>query len=115
VVTTDERVDRIRAVRRRLGVDGPPWTGPPERDFVTVTLPERDCDLLRDLLIAEGACTVVEIGLAYASSALAIGEALATVGAAGRQHLVVDPFQADAWHDVGWDQLRLAGLDASTS
>lgn len=32
----------------------PSWTRPGERDFERVTLPERDCDLLRDLLIAEG-------------------------------------------------------------
>ena len=41
-----------------------------------VTVPERDCDALRDLLIAECAETVVEVGLAYGRSALAIGEAL---------------------------------------
>ena len=46
-----------------------------------VTVPERDCDALRDLLIAEGAKTVVEVGLAYGSSALAIGEALVAVDA----------------------------------
>jgi len=51
------------------------WTRGPELDFQTVTLPERDCDLVRDLLVAEKAQTVVEIGLAYGSSALAIGEA----------------------------------------
>jgi len=33
-------------------------------DFATVTLPERDCDAIRDLLIAARAGTVIEIGLA---------------------------------------------------
>ncbi len=70
---------RVREVRSRLVREGPSRTRDHERDFETVTLPERDCDLLRDLLIAEGAATVVEVGLAYASSALAIGEALVTI------------------------------------
>lgn len=103
---------RVRQVRRRLALDGPARTRARERDFETVTLPERDCDLLRDLLIAEGAETVVEVGLAYASSALAIGEALVTVGPPHPRHVVIDPFQEDAWSNVGWDLLRSAGLDS---
>ena len=75
-------------------------------------MPERDCDLLRDLLISEGAETVVEIGLAYASSALAIGEALVTVDRPHARHVVIDPFQEQAWSNVGWDLMRSAGLDS---
>jgi len=108
----DERRTRIREVRRRLSADGPPWTRGRERDFETVTMPERDCDLLRDLLIAEGAETVVEVGLAYASSALAIGEALVTVGRPHPRHVIIDPFQNSAWSDVGWDLLCAAGLES---
>lgn len=109
---TDERGTQIREVRRRLASEGPPWTRHHERDFETVTMPERDCDLLRDLLVAERAETVVEVGLAYASSALAIGEALATVDPPHPQHIVIDPFQQSAWSNVGWDLLRAAGLDS---
>jgi hypothetical protein len=47
---TEERIMRVREVRRRLVREGPSWTRHRERDFETVTLPERDCDLLRDLL-----------------------------------------------------------------
>ncbi|WP_203737404.1 class I SAM-dependent methyltransferase [Actinoplanes italicus] len=101
-------LDRVRDVRRRLAQDGPPRTRGPELDFETVTLPERDCDLLRDLLIAEGAGTVVEVGLAYGSSALAIGEAV--LHRSGPRHVVIDPFQDSAYHDVGWDLLAEAGL-----
>ena len=111
-MTTDERVARVREVRDRLVREGPPWTRGPERDFETITLPERDCDRLRDLLIAERVRTVVEIGLAYGSSALAIGEALVTVGSAGPRHIVIDPFQREAFANVGWDLLCSAGLDA---
>ena len=75
-------------------------------------MPERDCDLLRDLLISERAETVVEVGLAYASSALAIGEALVTIDPLRPRHVVIDPFQEHAWSNVGWDLLRSAGLDS---
>ena len=54
---TEERMMRVREVRRQLVREGPSRTRHRERDFETVTLPERDCDLLRDLLIAEGAET----------------------------------------------------------
>lgn len=109
----DERVVRVREVRRRLVQDGPPWTRPHERDFETVTLPERDCDLLRDLLISERAETVVEVGLAYASSALAVGEALVTVNPSNPQHIIIDPFQDHAYSNVGWDLLHAAKLDST--
>jgi predicted O-methyltransferase YrrM len=100
----------IREVRRRLHDHGPQWTRDRERDFETVSLPERDCDLLRDLLIAEAAETVVEVGLAYASSALAIGEALIATGPSRARHVIIDPFQESVWSNVGWDLLRSAGL-----
>jgi len=80
-----------------------------------VTLPERDCDLVRDLLIAERAQTVVEVGLAYGSSALAIGEALVAVDAPQPRHIVIDPFQQEAFNNVGWGLLCAAGLDSIAS
>jgi predicted O-methyltransferase YrrM len=103
---------QIRAVRRRLAQHGPGWTRDQERDFERVALPDHDCDLLRDLLISAGVRTVVEVGLAYASSALAIGEALVAGGAPDARHVIIDPFQRTAFSGVGWDQLRAAGLDA---
>jgi predicted O-methyltransferase YrrM len=111
-MTTNERGMRVREVRRRLAQDGPPWTRDHERDFETVTLPERDCDLLRDLLISERVETVVEVGLAYASSALAIGEALITIEPTHPRHVIIDPFQDHAYSDVGWGLMRDAGLDS---
>ena len=103
---------RVRDVRDRLAHDGPPWTRDRAGDFEAVTVPERDCDALRDLLIAEGVETVVEVGLAYGSSALAIGEALVSVGAQRPLHVIIDPFQATDWSNVGWQMLQSAGLDA---
>jgi predicted O-methyltransferase YrrM len=110
-MSREQRLERVRDARRRLARDGPPWTRDRAGDFDRVTVPERDCDVLRDLLIAEGAETVVEVGLAYGRSALAIGEALVTVDGARPLHLVVDPLQATEWSNVGWRLLQSAGLD----
>jgi predicted O-methyltransferase YrrM len=110
-MSSERRRERVREVRRRLARDGPPWTRGRDDDFDAVTVPERDCDALRDLLIAEGVETVVEVGLAYGSSALAIGEALVSIGARRPRHIVIDPLQATAWSNVGWQLLRSAGLD----
>lgn len=63
VMQMDERGTRVREVRRRLVQDGPPWTRDHERDFETVTTPERDCDLLRDLLISRGSRRLSKSGL----------------------------------------------------
>ncbi|GAA4202352.1 class I SAM-dependent methyltransferase [Actinocatenispora rupis] len=105
-------VERVAACRRRLAQDGPQWTRGPADDAERVSVPARDGDALRDLLIAEGAGSVVEIGLAYGSSALAIGEALVSGGVPGPAHVIVDPYQGTVWADVGWRLLRSAGLDA---
>src|SRR5438477_5777672 len=101
-------LDVIRETRRKLAIDGPPRARAGD-DFATVTLPERDCDALRDLLIAERPGTIIEIGLAYGSSALAIGEALISV--AGDRHVIIDPFQDSTFRDAGWDVIRSAQLD----
>jgi predicted O-methyltransferase YrrM len=109
---TERRRRRIRDVRRRLANDGPPWTRDHPNDFEVITVPERDCDALRDLLMAERVETVIEIGLAYGRSALAIGEALVAVDAGRPLHVIVDPLQVTEWANVGWELLRSAGLDA---
>jgi predicted O-methyltransferase YrrM len=105
------RRDRVREVRRRLADEGPPWTRDHANDFQVVTVPERDCDALRDLLIAEWVETVVEVGLAYGRSALAIGEALVAVDAGRPLHVVIDPLEATEYANVGWELLQSAGLD----
>jgi predicted O-methyltransferase YrrM len=110
-MSRERRLERVRNVRRRLTRDGPPWTRDRANDFDVVTVPDRDCDILRDLLIAEGVETIVEVGLAYGSSALAIGEALVSVDATRPLHVIIDPMQATAWSNVGWQMLRDAGLD----
>lgn len=109
---TDEGVTRVREVRRRLSLEGPPRTRDREGDFETVSVPEQQCDQLRDLMVSEGVEKVVEVGLAYAGSALAIGEALTTVARPLPRHVVIDPFQESEYSDAGWDLLCSAGLDA---
>lgn len=105
-------IARVVDSRRRLAERGPGWTRNDDPgDFATVSLPDRDCDLVRDLLLAERAGTVVEIGLAYGSSALAIAEALLRGGADHPRHVVIDPLQESAYADVGRGLLESAGLD----
>lgn len=102
-------LDVIREMREKLVIDGPSRVRAAD-DFAMVTLPERDCDAIRDLLIVERPGTVIEIGLAYGSSALAIGEALISVG--GDRHVILDPFQDSSFRDVGWEMIRSAQLDS---
>jgi predicted O-methyltransferase YrrM len=110
----EDVLDRVRAERQRLVRDGPRWTRDHAGDFQRVTLPEVDCDLLRDLLAAEEVETVVEIGLAYGSSALAIGEALVSAPDRRPLHVIIDPLQETAWSNVGWESIRAAGLEATS-
>lgn len=106
----DERLPQVRAIRARLQAQGPARSRPLDNDFARVSVPAHDCDVLRDALIAEGARAVIEIGLAYASSALAIGEALLVTGGPVR-HLIIDPYQESSYAGVGWQAVCAAGLD----
>ncbi len=112
---TEERLRLVRAVRAELRSAGPKRSRPFEGDFERVALPPADCDLLRDALVAEGARVVIEVGLAYGSSALAIGEALCLADGPNVNHVVIDPFQATAYDNVGWDALCSAGLADRTT
>jgi predicted O-methyltransferase YrrM len=95
-------------MRRALAADGPHDVRA-EGDFERVSVPPGDGDVLRDLLLAEEARVVVEIGLAYGASALAIAEALVSAGADGATHVIIDAFQ-DQFHDAGWNALVAAEL-----
>lgn len=112
---TEARLRRVRAVRAELDAGGPRRRRPYEGDFERVALPPADSDVLRDTLIDHGAHAVIEVGLAYGSSALAIGEALCSTGTPDASHIVIDPFQATAFDNVGWDALNAAGLAAQTT
>ena len=74
-----------------------------------MALPDQDCDVLRDLIAEADAHVVIEIGLAYGSSALAIAEALAGLEPHDTKHLIIDAYQ-DRFHNVGWEAIESAGL-----
>ncbi len=103
-------LERVRSVRSELPEVAVQRILPANLDFESISLPERDADALRDLVLAEGARTVIEIGLAYGSSALAIGEALVSIGSDGTSHLIIDSYQ-DHFKHLGWEVIVSAGLD----
>jgi predicted O-methyltransferase YrrM len=65
---------------------------------------------LRDWVAREGATQTIEIGLGYGISALFIGEALLSSGDARARHVVMDPYQATGFADLGRQFLDEAGL-----
>ncbi len=85
-------VAKIRAARRKLAAHGPSRVRS-AGDFARVSVPHSDSDALRDILIAERPSIVIEIGLAYGSSALAIAEALVAIGSDRSRHVIIDPYQ----------------------
>lgn len=99
---------RIREARRRLAAEGPPHIRS-GGDFERVSVPASDSDVLRDILLAENPGTVIEIGLAYGSSALAIAEALAAAGPDEARHVIIDAHQ-EHFHGSGWAAITGAGL-----
>jgi predicted O-methyltransferase YrrM len=99
---------RIREARRRLAAEGPLRVRS-GGDFERVSMPVSDSDVLRDLLLAEKPGTVIEIGLGYGSSALAIAEALAAAGPHQARHVIVDAYQKQ-FHGSGWAAITGAGL-----
>ena len=107
-VSDAELIARVRDIRDRLGTVGPSKLRS-DGDFERVSIPQSDADALRDLLITVKATTVIEIGLAYASSALAIAEAILSQPGKDKAHLIIDPYQAE-FHDAGWSALSRAGL-----
>jgi predicted O-methyltransferase YrrM len=98
----------VRQVRRRLADIGPEHARA-QGDFTRVSLPLLDCDALRDLLIAEQARVVIEIGLAYGSSALAIGEALVSQGTSDVKLVIIDAYQHH-FRNAGREAINAAGL-----
>jgi predicted O-methyltransferase YrrM len=102
---------RIQRVRDHLVTSGP-TDARSDGDFERVALPAALSDAVRDLLVLERPRVVIEIGLAYGSSALAIGEALAPQPDA--QHVVIDAFQ-DHFKNVGWQAIQDAGMDGMST
>jgi predicted O-methyltransferase YrrM len=106
--TEEDRVRKILEARRSFAADGPPRVRA-DGDFERVSLPASDSDVLRDLLLGEKPTTVIEIGLAYGSSALAIAEALVAAASADARHVIVDAYQ-EQFYGSGWAAITEAGL-----
>ena len=105
--STPELLDSVRRTRANLAQVGPERVRS-EGDFARVALTNADADVLRDLLLEEEADVVLEIGLAYGVSALAIAEALISRGRSRGAHLIIDAFQ-DHFHDAGMESDRDSG------
>ena len=101
-------VEKIRAARRKLATDGPPRVRS-AGDFERVSIGKSDGDVLRDLVLAERARTVIEIGLAYGGSALAIAEALVASGSGQERHLIIDAYQ-NRFYGSGWSAIVEADI-----
>jgi len=101
-------VEKIGNARRRLAADGPVRVRS-AGDFERVSLGMSDGDVLRDLILAERARTVIEIGLAYGGSALAIAEALVANGSSQGRHVIIDAYQ-DRFYGCGWRAIAEAGI-----
>src|SRR3569833_2287379 len=99
----NDPVEKIRAARRKLAIDGPVRVRS-AGDFENVSLSSSDCDVLRDLMITEGARAIIEIGLAYGASALAIAEALTANGSGRERHIIIDAYQ-NSFHGSGWNAI----------
>ena len=103
-----ETLERIRAARRKLASDGPGRVRS-AGDFERVSLGNSDGDVLRDLVCTERARAVIEIGLAYGGSALAIAEALVTNEPDQARHLIIDAYQ-NRFYGSGWSAIVEAGI-----
>jgi hypothetical protein len=99
----------IREIRRKLAVEAPPrvWSAD---GFATVTLPERDCDVIRDLLIAErpwhdhrNRPGLRPLGTRHRRGIDSVG---------GDRYVIVDPFQESEFRHAGWEMTQLARLDS---
>src|SRR3954469_17738106 len=86
-------LETIRSTRQKLVADGPHWLRS-EDDFGRISVPMSDGDVLRDLLAVDRVRSVLEVGLGYGTSALAIAEALVCAEADDIVHWIVDPYQA---------------------
>ena len=104
----NDLVEKIRAARRKLATDGPVRVRS-AGDFERVSIGSSDGDVLRDLVLAERARTVIEIGLGYGGSALAIAEALVANGSGQGRHLIIDAYQS-GFYGSGWSAIVEAGL-----
>ena len=108
-------IDRLVAVRDALGRDGNAAHDarhPDTADFRMVSIPSEEGEALRTWVEAENAVHTVEVGLAYAWSALYLCEGLLRNGHPDAKHVAMDPFQSSptGYADGGLEILAEAGV-----
>ncbi len=101
---------RVRGVIERLARDGSALARSDGtlHDLFPVAVSAAEGEALRDRVLREGATRTIEIGLGYGISALHICEGL--LGNPTACHVVIDPYQATRFSDLGLQFLEEAGV-----
>lgn len=99
-------IDRL--IERNVAVDGKGV----EREVFPIALSTEQATALRDWVCREKAVHTVEVGLAFAFSALHVCEGLILNGNDDARHTTMDPHQAVGYADVGLLILEEAGVSS---
>jgi predicted O-methyltransferase YrrM len=103
---------RVRAVIDRLVRDGSATSRASGRVHAVfpVGISPAEGEALRRWVISEKASQTLEVGLAYAISALHICEGLVTNGDPAAHHVVIDPVQSSHFENCGLQVIEDAGV-----
>ena len=106
--TAADRVERVirRLAETRTAIDADGV----ERTVFPVALPSEEAGALTDWVCREGAAHTIEIGLAFAFSALHICRGLILGENPGARHTTMDPYQIVGYSKVGLNILEEAGV-----
>ena len=108
----DHELRRVRSVIERLVRDG---TAVARSDgtlhnLFPVAVYAAEGAALREWVLREGATQTIEIGLGYGISALHVCEGLLGTADPAARHVVLDPYQATRFADLGLQFLEEAGV-----
>lgn len=108
----DDRRQQVRGVIERLVTSG---TATARSDgslhqMFPVAISAAEGEDLKDRVVAENAARTIEIGLGYGISALFICEGLLAAGHDPPTHVVIDPYQATRFANLGLQFLAEAGV-----
>jgi predicted O-methyltransferase YrrM len=101
---------RVRGVIERLVRDGSARLDGTLQSLFPVAASAAEGEALRDWVLREGATRTIEIGLGYGLSALHICEGLLENADLASRHVVIDPYQATRFSDLGLQVLDEAGV-----
>jgi len=105
-------VRRVRAVIEHLVRDGTAIVRSDGslHDLFPVAASAAEGEALRDWVLREGATRTIEVGLGYGISALHVCEGLLGNSGPTARHVVIDPYQATRFSDLGLQFLDEAGV-----